>query len=204
MIVFNELLVRQDKLIVDASIEDMCYYKDMYIESIKVSDIKGQYSYTFNAIKVPEVLDSICQTFYGVLPKEKEIDDSNPTTNLKRKRARLELKAQDLKIPNLYDYLFIIEVKVNGIPDPSTPCCMDNQTNVAYTYYVKDLYDKAMNYIKNSKDINTGFVDFILKHEALDLALNCGNLAKAEEYFELLRDKKNSVEFKKKCYCNGQ
>ena len=202
MVVFNELLVTNGKLIIDVSIEDICYYENMFIEKIKVSDIKEEYKYEYKATVVPEVLDSICQSFFGVVPKEKEVIEDGNTTSLKRKRIRLELKPSDLKLKNLNEHLFIINVEVGGIPDPNTPCTMDEKSNIAYTYYAKDWYDKSMNFIRNSSDIDDGFVDFILKKEALDLALNCGNLTKASEYFDLLKTKE-APSNNKACKCNG-
>lgn len=202
MVTFNELIVKETKLIIDVSIEDLCYYDKMFIKSIKVTALPDNKSKVFSITEVPSVLDSICKAFYGVIPSEKEIEEKDNTTKLKRRRVRLELTDKDLELKTLRDYLFYIEVELDGLPSPETPCGLDNKIDIAYTYYVKDIYTKSLMFIKNSKDIDLGFVDFILQKKALDLALDCGNLNKALEYFKLLRDTP-SKPIKKACNCHG-
>ena len=207
MVIFNELLVKDTKLIIDASIEDLCYYSKMWIKRISVRLLTDKNKKAdFNITEIPPYLDFFCSAFYGVVPKESEVHEEKDNTVLRRRRARLELTKNSLVDKNLIiedirDHLYVIEVEVAGIPSDKTPCGMDNVVSYGYTYYVKSMYNKTLSYIKDSSKIDLGFVDFILHKKALDLALQCGNEVKALEYFNLIKDKKNKS--LKKCGCHG-
>ena len=202
MVIFNELLVKDTKLIIDVSIEDICYYAKMWIKRITVRLLTdNNRKVDFSVTELPKVLDSFCSAFYGVVPDENEVYEKDNNTSLRRRRVRLELNKSDLSVKDVRDHLYVIEVEVAGIPSDKTPCGMDDAISYGYTYYVKSLYNKTLSYIKDSSKIDLGFVDFILHKKALDLALQCGNEVKALEYFNLIKDKKNKP--LNKCGCHG-
>jgi hypothetical protein len=83
---------------------------------------------------------------------------------------------------------------------------MDGRVTIGTTYDVKPFYDKAMQYTRELADTcNTpsGFIDFILNKNALDISLDTGHYVVAKGYYgNLIGSGKNTYSYKP-CRCNG-
>lgn len=201
-------------LIIEASIENLSYYKDVYIESV-IIDTNDTYSpngpsenfvyhqdYEITALKtgVKEKCSSI--------KVDEDCNCADVCTLEKRgtKRIHLCLSAKDLKLSNLNDNIFFVYIVANGIPAITTPCGMDNSFVMGIAVNLRPIYNMAMQYIKELEStcsIPKRFIDMILRIKAFDLSLRTGNYSVAFKQWDKLFKNKISVSPNKGCGCNG-
>lgn len=202
------------KLIIEAEVEDLKYYKDVYIDSVVIDTDK---TYSPNG---PSNTPVFSQTF---IPEHMKVDtreDCNGTKVNKNcecgdvytsqkagiKRIRLCLTTNDLKMSSLDDNIFFVYIIATGIPAPCTPCGMDNQYIMGIAVNLRPIYNMAMRYIKELDStcvIPKGFIDMILRLKAFELSLKTGNYPIAFKQWYNLFKNKISVSPSKGCGCNG-
>lgn len=107
-------------------------------------------------------------------------------------------------IPDVKKELLIITPQVEVALPPDTPCGADIIDQAAI-YDKSILLDKGMVYLKelgNTCEIPRGFIDFILKKYALDMAIDTCNYTTAIKYWKMLTMVKGTTI--KGCGCNGK
>lgn len=85
-------------------------------------------------------------------------------------------------------------------------CCHKKPT-VAMAYYKYCLFNKAIGYLKTFCDectVNKEFIDFILKHNALDLAISCSRVDVAIKLWNWFYNKDVKTVITKNCGCHGR
>ena len=110
----------------------------------------------------------------------------------------------EIFIPDAKKELLIITPQVYVALPPDTPCGAD-VIDMAAVYDRNVLLDKGLGYLKELGDtceISRGFVDFILKRYALDMAIATCNYSMAIKYWKMLTMIKGTTI--KGCGCNGK
>lgn len=215
MIVLNECRVSHDgkALIVEATVENLSYYKSVYIDSVVVDTQKTflnsgpsnnpvfikQFTSDYPQV---DVLDDC-----GSLRTDEECKCGNIYTSKKKghKNIKLYISAEDMKLSNLNDDIFFVYVVATGVPAACTPCGMDNQYTMGVAVNMRPIYNKAMSFIRElDKDCATprGFVDMILRLKAFELSLKTGNYPIAFKQWEKLFKEKVTIT-PRNCGCNG-
>lgn len=202
------------KLIIEAAVENLSYYRDIYIESVIV-DTNDTYS-----PNGPSNSPVFSQTFE---PKHMKVDVREDCNSVKVdenckcgdvytsqkagvKRVRLCLTPKDLKMSSLDDNIFFVYVTATGVPSPCTPCGMDNSFVMGVAVNLRPIYNMAMKYVKeldSACSIPKGFIDMILRLKAFDLSLRTGNYPIAFKQWDKLFKNKVSVSPSRGCGCNG-
>lgn len=107
-------------------------------------------------------------------------------------------------IPDVKKELLIITPQVYAALPPDTPCGADI-IDTAAIYDRNVLLDKGLGYLKELGDtceISRGFVDYILKRYALDMAIATCNYRAAIKYWQMLTITKGMT--LKGCGCHGK
>lgn len=110
----------------------------------------------------------------------------------------------EIFIPDVKKELLIITPQVYVALPPDTPCGADI-IDMAAVYDRSVLLDKGLGYLKELGDtceISRGFVDFILKRHALDMAIATCNYSMAIKYWKMLTMVKGTTI--KGCGCHGK
>lgn len=110
----------------------------------------------------------------------------------------------EIFIPDAKKELLIITPQVYVALPPDTPCGADI-IDMAAVYDRNVLLDKGLGYLKELGDtceISRGFVDFILKRHALDMAIATCNYSMAIKYWKMLTMVKGTTV--KGCGCHGK
>lgn len=110
----------------------------------------------------------------------------------------------EIFIPDVKKELLIITPQVYVALPPDTPCGADI-IDMAAVYDRNVLLDKGLGYLKELGDtceISRGFVDFILKRHALDMAIATCNYSMAIKYWKMLTMVKGTTV--KGCGCHGK
>lgn len=185
MIKFNELRISSNRyLIIDVSVKNEDYYKDVYIKSVSVDT---QDTYKDNG-------PSEARVYYQQF-------DSNTKT------FRLELGIESIKVP-LDTNMFFVYIEATGTPAADTPCGQDNAKTLGITFNVCSLYDSIMSYVKqtaNSCQIPKNFIDLFLQFKAFEISLHTNHFTQAIEiYNKFLKIPINAVSNPiKPCNCHG-
>ena len=174
MVDFQELRITPDgkKLIIDASVKDLQYYNDVYIDAIIIDT---QDTYVANGPSTKPIFSH-------------EVGTNDETTGQEgnsEKRVRLELDSTALGV-SLCDTLFFIYVIAKGTPSADTPCGMDNQTTLGVVSNLYPFYRAMVNYMKeveNECEISKNFIDALLRFKALELSIRTGHYAQAIKYW---------------------
>ena len=85
--------------------------------------------------------------------------------------------------------------------------CCHKKPATAMAYYKYCLFNKALGYLKAFCDectVNKYFIDFILKHNALDLAISCGRVDVAIKLWNWFYNKDVKAVITKNCGCHGR
>lgn len=182
-----EIDERGEYLIIEASVDNMSYYNDVYLESISIVTDE-EYS--------PDSVSNNKAYFKDFA------DDEGDYT---KKSVSLRICAKDLLSGNFNKNIFFVYVYATGYPDPSVLCGMDNCYTMTVAVNMRPVYNMAMKYINELNEncsVPRGFIDMFLKLKAFELSLKTGHINKAIHYWNtLFKDKKN-VSFKG-CGCHG-
>lgn len=212
MIVFNECRIDSEGkcLIIEASVENLDIYKNVYIESVTIDTEKtfsdtGPRNEPIIEYK-PKELTKV-GTMDGIVTTQ-ECECGNVFINEPDlpKSIRLIVSAKDLNIDTFNDGVYFVWVKAGGTPLPTALCCgMDNEYIMRVAVNLRPIYNTAMYYIKeldNTCTIPKGFIDMILRLKAFDLSLKTGNYQVALKYWDMIKDRK-VISATNKCRCNG-
>ena len=103
------------------------------------------------------------------------------------------LTAQDFNekypVNSMGSILFFVYVKVKGVPDPCTPCSLDDEVTLGVTFDEGLFYQKVMDFTKALADtcqIPVGFADFILLWNVFKASIETEHYIPAIKYFNLL------------------
>lgn len=200
-------------LIIEASVENLDYYDNVYIDSVIIDTDK---TYSANGPSTKPVFsktfdkeDARVITKCGCVSSVSDKDNSCESVyipELGKKRIRLTLSGKDLKDTNLNDNIFFVYIVATGTPSPDTPCSMDNMYTMGVAVNMRPIYNMVMNYIKEL-DITCatpmGFIDMILRLKAFELSLKTGNYPVAFRHWNKLFKNKVNISPNKGCGCNG-
>ncbi len=215
MITFNECRIDKEgkTLIINASVSDLPYYENIYIESITIDTDKtfiengpsSEPIFTQSFSAKDEGTEGEETAYHGVVSRS-GVFTIDATTIDGLKNINLEISAKELGLETLSDNIFFIYLAASGVPDPSTPCGMDNKYTVGVAINMRPIYDMSMMYINelsSTCNIPKGFIDSILKLKALDLSLKTGNYLTAIKWWDKLFKNKEVIVSTRKCNCNG-
>lgn len=105
--------------------------------------------------------------------------------------------------------LFFVYVKIKGVPDPCTPCRLDEEITLGVTFDENMLYQQVMGYTKElTQDCNVpvGFADFILQWNAFKAAVETEHYIPAINFWNrLFREGQHPMANypTKNCGCHG-
>lgn len=94
----------------------------------------------------------------------------------------------EVYLPAAKKDLLFVTPNIEGNPSPDTPCGQD-VNKIGVIYNKKFLMQKGLSYLKelgNSCTIPKGFIDFILRVKALDMAIETCNYTEAIKYWKML------------------
>ena len=209
MVIFNECRIDKEgkNLIVDVSVDSLSYYKDIYLESITIDTDETfiENGPSRNPIYSQDFAesDAVAHNYNDVVENDVFIIDAQEETGLKN--IRLKLNYKELGLDNLSANILFVYIGVGGIPEPNTPCGMDNKYSVAVAVNLRPIYNMAMGYVNELEGnctIPKGFIDMILRMNAFKLSLKTGNFLTAIKQWNKLLKNKRIVSPTKGCGCN--
>ena len=193
-VIFDQLRISDDgkRMYINLHVNAASYFDNIYLDSLTI----------MTADKVSETNPHEPTEDYIY----KKVFDGN------QKTADLVLTATDFneKFPgtNLYQDLFFVFVKIKGVPDPCTPCRLDEEITLGVTFDANMLYQKVMDFTKDlARDcsIPQGFTDFILQWNAFKASVETEHYVPAIKFWQMLfGNKSNSFgHITKNCGCHG-
>lgn len=214
MLYFKELQYSKDlkSLIIDVAIKKCEYYDKINIDSIVIDNQDTYinngpssnpiYVYHVQDIKYKKVFSLPNYTCNNV-KVEKSNKDCFIEDESFKKHIRMELPLNILNIqPN--DMLFVYVI-ATGVPASNTPCGLDNNKIIGTVLNLKNIYTKAISYLREIECIDNcqipkNFINFILEFKALELSIKTGNYLQAIKYWKKFFTK---VKVTSKCSCYG-
>ena len=194
-VLFDQLRISDDgmRMYINLHVNKAEYFQDIYLDEL---------------IIVPA--DKVSETS-PYLPSQDYI--YNKVFDGNQKEADLVLLPTDfnenfMKSDFSHD-LFFIYVKIKGVPDPCTPCRLDEEITLGVTFDENLLYQKVMQYTKELAqdcDVPTGFADFILQWNAFKAAIETEHYIPAIKFWDMLFDRSNGIAINgsiKNCGCHG-
>ena len=197
MVIFNECRIDKEgkHLIIDVSIDNLLYYENIYLESI--------------TIDTDETFIENGPSSNPIYRRKLSISSGSslvPEVSTKPRNIRLKLTYRELSLNTLDNNILFVYIGVGGVPDPDTPCGMDNKYSVAVAVNMRPIYNKPMSFIKELEETCTaskGFIDMILRFKAFELSLKTGNFTTAIKQWDKLLKNKGIVVLNRGCDCNG-
>lgn len=194
-IIVDQLRISDDgrRMYINVHVNQASYFDNIYLDSITI----------MTADKVSETApDAPTEDYIYRL----DLTDKN------YKEAQLVLTANDFNEQyiksSMSDTLFFVYFKIRGVPDPCTPCRLDEETTLAVTFDENLLYQKVMQFTKGLTDecqIPVGFTDFILLWNAFKASVETEHYIPAIRYYNMLFDKSRgkTSAYTKPCGCYG-
>lgn len=185
MVQFNELKISPDgsKLIINASILDLPYYNNVYIDKV--------------------IIDTQ-DTFIEGGPSTNSVYKYEIPSDENLKNLKLEIDKLDI-LANLSTNILYVYIVSRGVVSPDVPCGQDNMITLGVVLFPFDLYCTMLTTLKselNNCAAPKKFVDLFLKYKALQFALLIGDNSTAKEYYKYFIDKKDKLlTISKKCNC---
>lgn len=200
MLKFDELRITPDNkyLIIDVSVQDDCYYKDIVIDSIVIDT---QDTYVANGPSN----NPIYRFEVGDNSTDLVLEDCNSISLGEGKNVRLVLNYKELNVP-LDKTMFFVYAIASGTPAPETPCGMDNSILMGTVVNLYPFYKCTLGYLKelnNDCQVPKGFINMILRLKALELCIRTGNYPQAIKYWKRFFNETTSEIPTYNCRCNG-
>lgn len=181
MIKYNKLQIEGDYLIVDMEVEDYPWYENIIITDIGIATS-------------PDIKDVLIYSY------DNSVDVYVDGAQLKRYKFYIP----ELKDKLIYIIPILSEDSLASIDYSKAPCGSDI-VNIGCTYNKNLILKQGINYLKelgNTCNTPKGFIDFILRQKALDLAIKTCNWDAAEKYFNMFLVTKGTTS--KGCGCYGK
>ena len=202
MIQFNELRITQDgkNLIIDAQVQDISYYTDVYIDSI-IIDSQNTFvsSGASSSPLFKYTYDATTASTLGYV--------TSLTSGGKLKGIRMTIPYNSLgETSNLDKDLLFVYVTIIGTPSSNTPCNMDLTYELGIVYNTYPFYLRGMNFIKelnSSCELPKQLIDYMLRQKVLETCIQVGDYTKAVEYWKKFFTGDYQVINLKTCSCNG-
>lgn len=199
MVVIRELRILPDKksLVIDASVDTLSFYDNVGIAEIKIDD-----------------KNTFTEAGYSSEAKTITLDDNTYSSSEvqydgdKAKRVRFILDQNDLEM-DVMNNIFFVYIVTEGTPSPEASyyCGADNKVTMGVAYNIRPFYNTGMRYIRelgNNCEVPRGFIDFILRFKAFQLAMKTGHYRVALDYWNTLLSIKNlTVPKPGGCGCHG-
>jgi len=193
-VIFDQLRISDDgrRMYINLHVNRADYFKNIYLDSLTI----------MTADKVSETNPHEPQSDYIY----KKVFEGS------QKEADLVLTPNDLNElfskTTLSSDLFFVYVKIKGIPDPCTPCRLDEEITLGVAFDENMLYQKVMGFTKGLADdctIPVGFTDFILLWNAFKASVETEHYIPAIKYWSMLFNTSNGFTYNttKPCGCHG-
>ena len=171
MLIFDQLRISDDgnTLFVDAHVNKASYFDNIVIDQVII-----------------QVSDQVSETD-PLLPGSSFI---YKTINHNTRELHLALKAQtdfDKPYTTLSDMLIFVYVVCKGVPDPCTPCRLDEMTTLGVTFDENLLYQKVLHLTRelaNKCMIPKGFIDLILLWYGFKAAIETEHYIQAIDFWK--------------------
>ena len=206
-VIFDQLRISDDgkKLYINLHVNTASYFDYIYLKDITI----------MTADKVSETAPQ------GVII---DPDTQLPTDCIyystfeeNQKEAAFVLQATDFNElftkSTLSEDLFFVYVRVQGIPDPCTPCALDKEVNVGVTFDENLLFQRVMDFTRQLASdctVPQGFTDFILQWNAFKAAVETEHYIPAIKFYNMLFGNGNnaygssaSYNSVRRCGCHG-
>lgn len=193
MVSINEFVIARDAkyLYLKASIDDMEYFEDVFIDYLEFT--------------LHKVVNGTIETSTIELNPDGTLHTEPLETEVKN--VDLTLTPQDLGLSDFQTPVIEVKVYTKGYPSSDTPCGMDEEYVVGITYNESVLYDKGLSFIHQvGQDCNIpdDFINWILSSSAFDLALKSGNMNDALSWWlRLTSNRSNGYSRNSNCGCHG-
>jgi hypothetical protein len=104
--------------------------------------------------------------------------------------------------------MFFVYIECDGTPAPDTPCRLDEMTTLGVTFDYGIIFNQSMGYTRELTDtcnVSKGFIDFILKFDALKLAIETEHYVPAIGFWKWITQESSlsNSGFTKPCGCHG-
>ena len=194
MIIFDQLRISDDggRMYINLHVNQADYFDNIWLDSITImtADMVSE--------AAPEMVadDYIYRQVFEEEQKQADLVLTPADFNEKFTKA------------NLSSDLFFVYIVCKGVPDPCTPCRLDEMTTLGVTFDENILYQIVMSYTKELlKDcsINQGFMNFILQWNAFKAAVETEHYVAAIRFWKMLFEEggTNNIGITKNCGCHG-
>lgn len=199
MVILKQCCIKQGKLFIEAEIENLSYYDNVYIDSVIIDTDE-----TF-------VENGPSESAIFTYQLDSELSDTTDCTVVEvssdNKKIKLYLTAKDLGISTFTDNIFFIYVIATGTPDSCTPCGMDNATTLGIAIDMRVIYNSLMSHIRelaDKCDTPRNLIDAYLRFKMIETALKTGNYLTAISYWQkFFQGNISSITTISKCGCSG-
>lgn len=108
-------------------------------------------------------------------------------------------------LPPSDQQFLIVTPTIDGAPSPNTPCGKD-VIDIGAVYNKKHILNKGLGYLNElgeSCTIPKGFIDYILRSKALEMAIATCNYSEAVKYWNYLTKRPVNTTLTSNCGCHG-
>ena len=193
MIIFDQLRISDDgkKLFVDVHVNKADFFDNIYIDKVVIQ--------TQNQVSEMDPLSPGDEYIYSL--------QAEPDT----KELHLALEAStdfEQSLSTLSDKLLFVYVICTGVPDPCTPCRLDEMTTLGVTFDESLLYQQVMQQTRQLADtckVAKGFIDLILLWNGFKAAIETEHYIPAIDFWRKMFDKRYNAAISKAkpCGCHG-
>lgn len=192
MVIFSQLRISDDgkRMYINVHVNNASYFNNIYLDKITIK----------TASQVSEAAPELVTDEYiyqqEITGEQKTLDLVLQVTDFNEKFTNIDLTKD----------LFFVYIQCKGVPDPCTPCRLDEMTTLGVTFDDTQLYQMVMGYTKDLlKDcqVPTAFTDFILQWNAFKAAVETEHYVSAIKFWKLLFDSNIHAYSSNSCRCHG-
>lgn len=194
MVIFDQLRISDDgkRMYINLHVNSASYFDNIYLDKITIMTA----DYVSEAAPELSTDDYIYQSVID--GEQKALDLVLQAMDFNEKFTHSDLTKD----------LFFVYVKCKGVPDPCTPCTMDEFTTLGVTFDDTQLYQTVMGFTKGLlKDcqVPMAFTDFILQWNAFKASVETEHYVSAIKFWKLLFSNGNTASLGtfKLCGCHG-
>lgn len=208
MVIFDNIFIEKDTLIISARIEDNPDYDRAYIDSIIIDNqdtflLSGPSSkplYTKSFDNLPSFIEGV--------PMSKV--DPILIKQYNTRSIRLALKISDLNTthPKMASNLIFAYVVVGGVVPETLPCGKDARYHIGVAYDNSKSLSEIIQAIKridcSNTEISKELINTMLRFRAFDSSVKAGEYTTAIKYWNrFFKDRDTVGKYLNNCNCNG-